>query len=71
VEAAGIEHFADTIKSIRYKAAVPKSCLKFYFVLEIHAKPVSDGASAIIMVNACLCESNLQGRSSCDPDRRH
>ena len=28
VEAAGIEHFANSIKSTSYKPTVPKSCLK-------------------------------------------
>ena len=28
VEAAGIEHFAKSIKSIGYQATVPRSCLK-------------------------------------------
>jgi len=29
VEAAGIEYFGWSVKTIRYGAAVPKSCLKY------------------------------------------
>ena len=41
VEAAGIEHFARSIKTIGYKAAVPRSCLKISIFLAVHAMPVS------------------------------
>ena len=35
VEAAGIEHFAESNKSIRYRATVPKSCLKSFATMAI------------------------------------
>ena len=41
VEAAGIEHFARSIKTIGYRAIVPKSCLKISTLLAVRAMPVS------------------------------
>jgi hypothetical protein len=36
VEAAGIEHFAKSIKTIRYRVVVPKSCLKICTAFDYH-----------------------------------
>ena len=41
MEAAGIEHFVKSIKTIAYKASVPKSCLEFSSLLVVHAMPLS------------------------------
>ena len=41
MEAAGIEHFARSIKTIGYRAIVPKSCLKISTLLAVRAMPVS------------------------------
>jgi hypothetical protein len=41
VEAAGIEHFAKLIKTIRYKSTMPKKCLKSSTLLAVPAMLVS------------------------------
>jgi hypothetical protein len=41
VKVTGIEHSATSIKTIRYKATVPKSGLKISTLLVVHAMPVS------------------------------
>lgn len=37
----GIENFFKSIKTIRYRAVVPKSCLRIPTLLAVHAMPVS------------------------------